>query len=114
MLQRALAASLRMAGASADLPPGRQPWAAQLAVELAAVSMPVDQQGPRPLLFSLWAQLDRSRCPSRKGRVLGTGHGPGAPGRGGGAHNNTYQSQLNKLLLNMHHINKAFIWCMST
>ena len=25
-----------------------------------------------PCLFSLWAQLDRSRCPSRKGRVLGT------------------------------------------
>ena len=39
-------------GAPADLLHGRRPWAAQLAAALAAVGMPVDLQGPRPLCLA--------------------------------------------------------------
>ena len=58
LLQRALTASLQLAARGpADLPPGWRPWAAQLAVALAAVGMPVDLQSPRPLCM---AQLRRA------------------------------------------------------
>ena len=76
LLQRAFAANLQLAAwVTADVPPGRRPWAAQLAAALAAVGMPVDLQSPRPLCV---AQLRRQALGQHLQEISAAAARPGA------------------------------------
>ena len=71
-----LATGLQLAAvALTDLPAGRQPWAAQLAVALAAVGMHVDLQAPRPLCVT---QLQRAALQRHLQEVSAAAARPGA------------------------------------